>query len=88
MNGLRDLQNGEVFEKTNELDRILLTYDRDFLWITKGIHPGVVIIKIHPNISKIVIPHLTKFIKNISQFEIPNHLIIIEKDKVITHKTN
>ena len=64
--GYRRLRNGEVLAKAKELNRILLSYDRDFIQLTLGTHPGVVVIRIHPCIDEEVIPALEQLLDNLS----------------------
>ena len=85
--GYRRLQNGDVLTKAKELNRVLLSYDRDFIQLTQGNHPGVIVIRISPCIDEEVIPALERFLKDFQIENIPNHLIIIERTTIIARKT-
>ena len=85
--GHRRLRNHDVLAKAKELNRVLLSYDREFIQLTQGNHPGVIVIRIHPCIDEEVIPVLKSFLKNYKVENIPNHLIVIEKTKIIARKT-
>ncbi|MFX0207006.1 MAG: DUF5615 family PIN-like protein [Candidatus Hodarchaeota archaeon] len=86
--GFRRIQNGEVLQKAKELNRILISYDRDFIVITRGKHPGVVVIQIHPSIDEEILPVLEKFLNEYEiESKIPNHLMILEKTKIIIRAT-
>ena len=86
--GLRNLKNGNVIKKAIELDRILLSFDRDFIILARTPHPGVVILKIHPNLDDIVIPILKKFKVAINNLKIKDTVVIIEKDKINQRQGN
>jgi predicted nuclease of predicted toxin-antitoxin system len=86
--GLRRLLNGEVLIKARELNRILLTYDKGFLNITHGAHPGVVIVRIFPNFDDIVIPAIKELLNEINNKHITNYLIIVETGKLKIRKTD
>lgn len=86
--GLRHLKNGSVLRKAKELDRILLSFDRDFIKLARGEHPGIVVIKIHPNTDDKIIPILENFKNQLDINKVRNHLIIIETSKIIYRKSD
>ena len=86
--GLRRLPNGAVLRKAKELDRILLTYDKGFILYTQGEHPGVVVVRIHPNFDDNVLPAIKKLLALMKQREVVNHLFILEVNKIIVRKTS
>ena len=85
--GYRRLRNGEVLAKAKELNRVLLSYDRDFIQLTQGTHPGVVVLRIHPCIDEKIIPALKHFLTNLNEESLPNHLIVLERTQIITRNT-
>jgi len=77
--GYRRLRNGDVLAKANEFKRVLLSYDYDFIQLTQGIHPGVIVIRIHPCIDEEVIPVFEGFLKSFKLENIPRDKIIVRK---------
>ena len=84
--GLRKLSNGKVLEKAAEKNRILLSYDKDFIRLVQGKHPGVVVLDIHPSIDENVVPLLKKALNELDHENIKNQLVLVEKDKIIRRK--
>jgi len=81
--GARRLKNGDFLAKARKLKRIILSYDQDLIRLTRGKHPGVIIVRIHPCTDEEIIPVLNKFLDSINPEKIENNIIIIEKNKVI-----
>ena len=84
--GDRRLKNGEFLAKARKLNRIILSYNQDFIRITRGKHPGVIVVRIHPCTDEEIIPVLNKFLDSFDPKNVENNVVIIEKNKIIIRK--
>ena len=74
----------EILQKSIADNRILITLDEHFGdWVILPLsrHPGVIRIKVNPTTSEKIIGVLLPFLRNHSQEEFKDHLIIISEEK-------
>jgi hypothetical protein len=76
---LKGITNSNLLEKTIDLKRILITFDTDFIQPPIKNFPGILLIRIQPNIDKLVLPALEKFIKTIETVDFTNNVVILEE---------
>jgi predicted nuclease of predicted toxin-antitoxin system len=77
---LQGITNSNLLQKTIELDRILITFDTDFAQPPIKIFPGILLIRIQPNIDKLVLPALKKLLPKIETADFTNKVIILEEE--------
>ena len=76
------VKNSLLLLKAKELDRILVTFDADFLTYDHKYSPGILVIRITPNTDKYVLPAIEKLLPKIEETQLKNHLLIISKDTI------
>ena len=87
--GQRRLRNGEVFGEAKERGAVLLTYDGDFLKIVRGRHPGVVVVRVHPNADQFVLPCIHRLLEEFESTALyENHVIVVHQEKITRRDTS
>jgi predicted nuclease of predicted toxin-antitoxin system len=76
---LRGILNSDLLQKAIELDRILITFDVDFIQPPVKIFPGILLIRIQPNTDKYVLPAIEKLLKKINTIDFTNKVTILEE---------
>lgn len=75
--------------KSKQLNKILITLDRDFLYYKKislEKHPGVIVISVPSTTPKHINEVCKKLMKNIKEDFIKNSLLIVSKNKITKMK--
>ena len=75
--------DNEVIRIAREKDLILLTRDSDFadeIAYPPGSHPGIIVLKIHPSLPKIIVDKLAEVLQY--NLEINGKIIVIYNDRV------
>ena len=80
--GLQYLKNGDVLEKATELNRVVITFDKNFPSRQKQDNSSVIIIDIHPNFDSNIIHRIDPLLIKVNPSHLKNHLIIFSKDGV------
>ena len=82
----RGVKNSELMEIARIDKRILITYDKDFVFFKHEIDNYLIIIDIHPLIDENVLPILQNFLKSYDLDDLKDNLIILKKDKTLFKK--
>lgn len=79
---LLGISNGKLFEKSIQLERIIITFDKDFKKVINKPHFGIILIDVHPARDPYVLPIFEKFIKNpeILNLSWANTLVILKSE--------
>lgn len=82
----RGTKNSELMELARIKNRILLTYDKDFIYFKHKKEDFIIFIDIHPLIDENVIPVFEEYLKSLNYDDLTNNLIIITNDSLILKK--
>jgi len=83
----RGTKNSELMELARIKDRILITYDKDFVYFKHKKEDFIIFIDIHPLIDENVIPIFEEFLlKSFNYDDLKNNLIIITNDSITLKK--
>ena len=82
----RGTKNSELMEIAKERNRILITYDKDFIEFKFGSENFLVLIDIHPLIDENVLPNFEKFLNSFSFEELKDSYIILKEDGIKLRK--
>lgn len=74
------MTNSNLLQKTIELDRILITFDTDFAQPQIKDFPGILLIRIQPNIDKLVLPAMKELLPKIKTVDFTNKVVILEEE--------
>ncbi|MFX1294590.1 MAG: DUF5615 family PIN-like protein [Promethearchaeota archaeon] len=76
------ITNGDLLLKALQTQRILVTFDKDFLKFSNKPHSGMLIINIHPARDSFVIPVFESFLENseILALDWTNKIVILKVD--------
>lgn len=88
---LHDVSNGKLYQKSCDLNRILVTCDSDFDELDIGINDNMSIIYLVPkptNAISILLPFIEKNFPDIETTFQKNHLIIIKNENIEYIKFN
>ena len=83
---LKGIKNSKLLDICIEQNRILITFDTDFLHSSNTKFPGILLIRIFPNTDKYILPVLEKFLESIKEIEFQNKLVILEENTVFSSK--
>ena len=77
------IENGALINEAHKKNRVLITFDKDFLNFINKTHSGILIIDIHPARDIYVLPIFKKFINNPKIYELNwfGKIIILKEDK-------
>ncbi len=79
----RGNKDSELFEVSVQLNRILVTYDTDFLLIKiPKEFPGILLIRIIPNRDRYVIPVIENLLKIIDTLDFTNNIVVLDENTV------
>lgn len=79
-------KNSEVIELARIEKRILITYDKDFVFFKYKIDNYLIIIDVHPLIDENVLPIFQDFLKSLNLTTLKENFIILKKDEVVFKK--
>lgn len=81
---LHGIPNGDLFLKAFQMQRILVTFDKDYLQLVNRPPFGILMIDIHPARDIFVLPVFEKFLENpiIYQLKWIAHIIFLTKEGV------
>ena len=82
----RSLKNSELLELARVDNRILITYDKDFIFFKHKIDNNLIIIDVHPLIDENVLPMFQKYLKSLKINDLRDNFIILKKDEFILKK--
>ena len=82
----RGVKNSEIMELARIEKRILITYDKDFVFFRHKIDNYLIIIDVHPLIDENVLPIFQNFLKSLNLNALKDNFIILEKDEIIYKK--
>ena len=82
----RGAKNSELLELARKKNRILITYDKDFIEFKHESENYLVLIDIHPLIDENVLPNFEKFLKSFSFGKLTENIIILEEDGIVLKK--
>ena len=82
----RSLKNSELLELARVEDRILITYDKDFIFFKHKIDNYLIIIDVHPLIDENVLPTFQNFLKSFNLNTLKDNFIILRLDEIIYKK--
>ena len=82
----RGTKNNELMELARIKNRILITYDKDFIFFKHKKEDFIIFIDIHPLIDENVIPVFEEYIKSLNYDDLKNNLIIIANDSITLKK--
>ena len=83
----RRIKNSQLLQLARERKLILITNDKDFLYLPKTPDDSILLIDIHPLIDENVLPAFKKLLKKITLSEIiGNFIILYEKNYKIRKK--
>jgi len=83
------LSDDEIMEIAKELNRIVVTFNSDFgdiRYFPPGSHPGVIRLKIEPQILEVVHPILKYLFKTVKHTDLENALTIVTESKIRIRK--
>jgi len=83
---LRGILNSDLIQKAIEIDRILITFDVDFIQPPVKIFPGILLIRIQPNTDKYVLPAI--LLKKINTIDFANKVTILEEKAIFSQFDN
>ena len=66
--------------------RILITYDKDFIYFKYNIDNYLIIIDIHPLIDENVLPVFQNFLKSLNLKALKENFFILKEDKIVFKK--
>ena len=78
---IRGIKNGDLLIESVEEERILITYDKDFLSYKERHYLGIIILDIHPAKDENVIPHFNKFLDELDnkKLDLYQKIIILKE---------
>ena len=82
----RGAKNSELLELARKKNRILITYDKDFIEFKHESENYLVLIDIHPLIDENVLPNFENFLNSFSFKELKDNFIILREDGIILKK--
>jgi predicted nuclease of predicted toxin-antitoxin system len=82
----RGVKNSELMELARVEKRILITYDKDFVYFKHRFDNYLIIIDIHPLIDENVIPIFQNFLKTLDFSILKDNFIILKKEKILLKK--
>ena len=82
----RSLKNSELLELARVDNRILITYDKDFIFFKHKIDNYLIIIDVHPLIDENVLPTFQNFLKSFNLNTLKDNFIILRLDEIIYKK--
>ena len=74
------IKNSKLIELVRIRNNILITYDKDFLFLHKASEISLIVVDIHPNIDEFVLPAFEKFLKVFNPNDLNDHIIILYED--------
>ena len=79
----RGVKNSELMELARLKNRILISYDKDFIYFKHEIDNFLIIIDIHPLIDENVLPIFEKCLKSLNLEDLKEKFLILKKDNII-----
>ncbi len=84
----RGIKNSQLLELARNENRILITYDKDFLSLKLKPEDSLIIINIHPLIDENVLPAFNIILQSLSTIDFNKNIIVLyEKDFISNEKT-
>ena len=80
--GRREISNSDLLGLATKQNRILVTFDQDFLLPHKTPHKGVLLVIIVPNTDDHVLPVIRKYLKRLDTVEFPNKIVILTENSL------
>lgn len=82
----RGINNSELIELVRTTNRILITYDKDFLNLKLDSEHIIIVIDIHPLIDENVLPPFEEFLKSFSPSDLKKNIIILQENGITLKK--
>lgn len=76
----RGLKNSKLLNLARKLDRILITYDKDFLYMKHDAKDRLILVDIHPLIDQKVIPAFRSILNELRIEDFKNHIVILYEE--------
>ncbi|MHA1263661.1 MAG: DUF5615 family PIN-like protein [Candidatus Helarchaeota archaeon] len=73
----RRIKNSALLKLARDRRNILVTYDKDFLYLSKTPKDSIILVDIHPLIDENVLPAFEKFLDRIEFSELEGNFIIL-----------
>lgn len=73
----RGLKNSKLLNLGRKLERILITYDKDFLYMKHDLKDRLILVDIHPLIDQKVIPVFRRVLSDLKTEDLKNHILIL-----------
>lgn len=84
----RGIKNSQLLKLARNENRILITYDKDFLSLKLKPEDSLIIINIHPLIDENVLPAFNIILQSLSTIDFNKNIIVLyEKDFISNEKT-
>lgn len=84
----RGIKNSQLLKLARNENRILITYDKDFLSLKLKPEDSLIIINIHPLIDENVLPAFNFILQSLSTIDFNKNIIVLyEKDFISNEKT-
>lgn len=83
---MRGVKNSGLMEVARVKNRILITYDKDFIHFKYTQDHFIIVVDIHPLIDEAVLPIFEKFLESLNFDDLKNNFIVLEKNKIILRK--
>ena len=82
----RGAKNSELLELARKKNRILITYDKDFIELKHASENYLIVIDIHPLIDENVLPNFENFLNSFSFKELRENFVILDQDGITFKK--
>lgn len=85
--GKRGIQNSELREFAHARKHILITYDREFLSLVPYPDEQIIVITVHPNVDRKVLPVFKRFLESFDFAHLPGALIRVSEEEFVIRKS-
>ncbi|MBN1803542.1 MAG: DUF5615 family PIN-like protein [Candidatus Lokiarchaeota archaeon] len=86
--GKKGIKNSELMELARRERRILISYDKDFIYFKHGRQHFLVVISIHPLIDENVLPVFEELIGSLNVKVLEEKLLLLEKEGPVFREKN
>ena len=84
--GKRGIQNSELRELARIRKLVLITYDREFLSLVPYPDEQIIVITVHPNVDRKVLPVFKRFLESFDFIHLPGALIRVSEEEFVIRK--
>lgn len=85
--GKRGIQNSELREFARVRKLILITYDREFLSLVPHPDEQIIVITVHPNVDRKVLPVFKRFLESFDFTHLPGALIRVSEEEFVLRRS-